>query len=117
MSLEKRLDKIEAAMRGREPPRGSLLFYLHAWAEGCPLVFEPWEVDELSPRFEAMALDNLVAAGKVRECDRGRVSFMRRVLAYPPEREGEVDQYAHVRPLLREWQKRQAAAKANSDAE
>jgi hypothetical protein len=56
MSLEKRLDKIEAAMRGREPPHGSLLFYLHAWAEGCPVAFEPWEVDELSPRFEAMAL-------------------------------------------------------------
>jgi hypothetical protein len=64
-------------------------------------------VDELSPRFEAIALDNLVAAGEIRECDRKRVRFMRRVLAYPPEREGE-----HVRPLLRQWQERQAAAKA-----
>jgi hypothetical protein len=41
----------------------------------------------------AMALDNLVAAGKIRECDRERVKFIRRVLAYPPEREGEVDKY------------------------
>jgi hypothetical protein len=64
--------------------------------------------EELSPRFEAMALDNLVAAGKIRECDRQRVRFMRRVLAYPPQREGEVDKYAHVRPLLRQWQERQA---------
>jgi len=39
---------------------------------------------------------NLVAAGKIRDCDRRRVRFKRRVLAYPPEREGEVDKYAHL---------------------
>jgi hypothetical protein len=64
-----------------------------------------------SPRFQAIALDNLVAAGKIRKCDRERVRLMRRVLAYPPEREGEVDKYAHVRPLLRQWQERQAGVK------
>ena len=58
----------------------------------------------------AMAVDNLVAAGKIRECDRGRARFIRRVLAYPPEREGEVDKYAQVRPLLRQWQERQASS-------
>ena len=78
--------------------------------------FQPWEADELSPRFQAIALDNLVAAGKIRECDRQRVKFIRRVLAYPPQREGEVDKYAHVRPLLRRCQERQAGIKpAQSD--
>jgi hypothetical protein len=103
MSLSTRLDKLEAALRGRDggTPDEPLIFSLHQWAkaEGCPRAFQPWEVDELSPRFEAKAFDNLVAAGKIRECDRERVTLIRRVLAYPPEREGEVDKYAHVRPL------------------
>jgi hypothetical protein len=114
MSLSTRLAKLEAALRGRDggDPLDEpwLVYRLSDWAEGCPVAFQPWEVDELSPRFMAMALDNLVAAGKIRECDRGRVRFMRRVLAYPTEREGEVDKYAHVRTLLRQWQERQAAA-------
>jgi hypothetical protein len=112
MSLSTRLANLEAALRGRDGGKleEPLIFWLHQWAEaeGCPVAFQPWEVEELSPRFEAMALDNLVAAGKIRECDRQRVRFMRRVLAYPPQREGEVDKYAHVRPLLRQWQERQA---------
>ena len=120
MSLSNRLDKLEAAIRGHDggPPDEPLIFSLHEWAkaEGCPRAFQPWEADELSLRFMAMALDNLVAAGKIRECDRERVKFIRRVLAYPPEREGEVDKYAQVRPLLRQWQERQAGIKpAQSD--
>jgi hypothetical protein len=115
MSLSTRLDKLEAAIRGHDGglPDEPLIFWLHQWAkaEGCPRAFQPWEVDELSPRFQAIALDNLVAAGKIRKCDRERVRLMRRVLAYPPEREGEVDKYAHVRPLLRQWQERQAGVK------
>src|SRR5437867_13322369 len=87
MSLSTRLDKLEAALRGRDggTPNEPLIFFLHHWAEaeGCPIAFQPWEVDELSPRFQAIALDNLVAAGKISECDRGRVRFIRRVLAYP----------------------------------
>jgi hypothetical protein len=116
MNLISRLDKIETALRGRDgarPPDEPLIFSLHQWAkaEGRPRSFQPWEADELSPRLEAKALDNLVAAGKIRECDRERVRFIRRILTYPPEREGEVDKYAHVRPLLRQWQERQAGIK------
>jgi hypothetical protein len=89
MSLSTRLDKLEAAIRRHDggPPDEPLIFSLHQWAkaEGCPGAFEPWEADELSTRFMAMALDNLVAAGKIRDCDRRRVRFKRRVLAYPPE--------------------------------
>jgi hypothetical protein len=76
MSLSTRLDKLEAAIRGHDggPPDEPLIFWLHQWAkaEGCPRAFQPWQVDELSPRFQAIALDNLVAAGKIRECDRGQ---------------------------------------------
>jgi hypothetical protein len=116
MSLSTRLDKLEAAIRGHDGglPDEPLVFSLHQWAkaDGCPRAFQPWEVDELNPRFQAIALDNLVAAGKIRECDRQRVKFIRRVLAYPPQREGEVDKYAHVRPLLRRCQERQAGIKS-----
>ena len=69
------------------------------------MAFEPWEVDALSPRFEAIALDNLVAAGKISECDRRQVKFVMWVTAYPPER------YAHVRPLLRQWEEREFLSK------
>ncbi len=115
MSLSIRLDKLEAAIRSHDgrPPDEPLIFSLHQWAkaEGCPRAFQPWEADELSTRFMAMALDNLVAAGKIRECDRERVKFIRRILAYPPEREDEVDKHTHLRPLLRRCQKRQAGIK------
>jgi hypothetical protein len=46
--------------RGSRAALKPLIFSLHQWAkaEGCPRAFQPWEADELSPRFMAVALDN-----------------------------------------------------------
>jgi hypothetical protein len=107
--LKSRLARLEAKTGvTQERP----VFDLPDWAPGCPEAFQPWEEEELFPRFKAMALDNLVAAGKIEEADRDRVIFMVRVLVYPPEREDEDERYARVRPLLREWEERQAAKAA-----
>jgi hypothetical protein len=38
------------------------------------------------PNSEANALDRLVAAGKIRETDRERVTFIVRTIIYPPQR-------------------------------
>ena len=70
MSLTTRLDKIEAALRGRDPPDEPWLVYrLSDWAEGCPVALEEWEMEKV-PQFLANALDRLVAAGKIREINR-----------------------------------------------
>ena len=62
-------------MRGGEPPDGPWLVYrLHERAEGCPVAFEKWEKENI-PQFKANALDRLVAAGKIRDIDRERVTF------------------------------------------
>jgi hypothetical protein len=108
-NLKSRLARLEAKHGVDDSP---LIFCLADWAEGCPRAFQPWEEEESLPRFKAIALVNLVAAGKIEEADRERVIFMVRVLAYPPEREDEDERYARVRPLLRQWEERQAAAKA-----
>ena len=89
MSLSTRLDKLEAAMRGRDggdpPDQPWLAYRLQDWAEGCPVAFEEWERGNL-PQFKADALDRLVAAGKIREIDRERVTFIVRTIVHPPER-------------------------------
>jgi hypothetical protein len=73
-------------MRGGEPPDGPWLVYrLHEWAEGCPVAFEEWEKENI-PQFKANALDRLVAAGKIRDIDRERVTFIVRTIVHPPER-------------------------------
>ena len=95
--LKSRLARLEAMHGDDDSP---LIFCLPDWAEGCPRAFQPWEKKELFPHFKAIALDNLLAAGKIRECDRDRVQLMVRVLAYPPERESEDERYARVRPFL-----------------
>jgi hypothetical protein len=89
MSLSTRLDKLEAAMRGRDggdpPDQPWLAYRLQDWAEGYPVAFEEWERGNL-PQFKADALDRLVAAGKIREIDRERVTFIVRTIVHPPER-------------------------------
>jgi len=82
MSLTTRLDKLEAAMRGRDPPNGSWI---------CRrLIYDPleWacEKDEAISRMKADELDRLVAAGEIRDTDRERVTFIIRAIVCPPER-------------------------------
>jgi hypothetical protein len=77
-------------------------------APGCPRAFQPWEVDDLFAHFKPIALDNLVTAGKIREDDQERVTFVINTIVYPPEREGEEDKYAEVRPLLKALQEASA---------
>ena len=84
MSLSTRLDKLEAAMRGRdggEPADGLI----------CRrLIYDPseWEIkkDEAISRMKTDELDRLVAAGKITETDRERVRFIVRTIVHPPER-------------------------------
>ena len=85
MSLSTRLDKLEAAMRGRdggEPADGRWI---------CRrLIYDPseWEIeeDEAISRMKTDELDRLVAAGKIREIDREHVRFIVRRIVQPPER-------------------------------
>ena len=89
MSLFTRLDKIEAALRGRDggDPHDEpwLVYRFCDWAEGCPRAFEEWEMEGI-PQFRANALDRLVADGKIREMDRERVTFIMRTIVHPPKR-------------------------------
>jgi hypothetical protein len=89
MSLFTPLDKLEAAMRGRDgrdPPGVPWLVYrLHDWAEGCPVALEEWEMENV-PQWRAHALDRLIAVREVREIDRERVTFIVRTIVHPPER-------------------------------
>ena len=84
MSLSTRLDKLEAAMRGRdggEPADGLI----------CRrLIYDPseWQIEEEEAisRMKTDELDRLVAAGTIREIDREHVSFIVRRIVQPPER-------------------------------
>jgi hypothetical protein len=84
MSLSTRLDKLEAAMRGHDcdgPPD-------EAWI--CRLIYDPreWQIDEKEAISEMKTdeLDRLVAAGTIKEIDRGRVRFIVRRIVQPPAR-------------------------------
>ena len=85
MSLSTRLDKLEAAMRGRDggdPPDGRWI---------CRrVIYDPsngrCEEDEAISRMKIDELDRLVAAGKIREIDRERVRFIVRRIVQTPER-------------------------------
>jgi len=85
MSLSTRLDKIEAAMRGRDgggPPDGPWI---------CRrLIYDPleWQIEEEEAisRMKVDELDRLVAAGTIREIDREHVRFIVRRIVQPPER-------------------------------
>jgi hypothetical protein len=89
LGLSTRLDKLEAAMRGRDggdPPNGPWLVYrLCDWVEGCPVALEEWERESM-PQWKAKTLDRLVAAGKIRDKDRERVRFIVRTIVHPPKR-------------------------------
>jgi len=83
--LPSRLDKIETAIQARKSVNETWLVYLLSdWAEGCPVAFEEWEEDDI-PRLKANALDRLVAAGKISEMDRERVTFIVRTIVHPPK--------------------------------
>jgi hypothetical protein len=89
MSLATRLDKIEAALRALEGGESTeepwLVYRLSDWAEGCPVAVEEWEMHKI-PKWKANALDRLIAAEKIRETDRERVTFIVRTIVHPPER-------------------------------
>jgi hypothetical protein len=51
------------------------------------VAFEDNEADEEIDHWTPIALDRLVAAGKIREIDRERVTFIVRTIVHPPERE------------------------------
>ena len=84
MSLYTRLDKLEAALRGRhcgEPADGLI----------CRrLTYDPseWQIeeDEAISRMKTNELNRLVAAGIIKEIDRQRVRFIVRRIVQPPKR-------------------------------
>jgi hypothetical protein len=49
------------------------------------LALEEWEMENI-PQLKSNALDRLVAAGKIKEIDRDRVTFIVRTIIHPPER-------------------------------
>jgi hypothetical protein len=71
MSLSTRLDKLEAAMLGRDPPDGRWI---------CRLIYDTseWQIeeDEAISRPKTEELDRWIAAGKIRAIDRERVRFI-----------------------------------------
>ena len=91
MSLAKRLERLEAELRDRN--RGEepwLIYSLHEWAEGAPIAFDEGEGDEETiALLEANALDRLVAAGKIRDEHRDKVTFIVRQLVSSSKREDE----------------------------
>jgi hypothetical protein len=98
-SLSTRLDKLEAALRGRDgggPPDGPWLV--------CRLIYDPleWDARKTKPfpgegdlgeidrerisRMKTDKLDRLVGAGRIKEIDREYVRFIVRRIVQPPER-------------------------------
>jgi hypothetical protein len=84
MSLSTRLDKLEAAMRGRdggEPADGLIR---------RRLIYDPSESqneeDEAISQMKTEELDRLVAVGTIGAIDRERVRFIVRRIVQPPER-------------------------------
>ena len=78
MSLSTRLDKLEAAMRGRngrDPPD-------RRWI--CRLIYDASErqieEDEAISRMKTEELDRLVAAGMIKEIDRERDFVLRKIV-------------------------------------
>jgi hypothetical protein len=100
-----RLVKLEAALRGRDPPDEPwicrrLIYDPREWEEEeaisrmeadelnrLPGAGELSEIDrERISRMKADELDRLVAAGEIGEIDRERVTFIIRTIVHPPER-------------------------------
>ena len=111
MSLTTRLDKLEAALRGREPPDEpwicARLIYdpLESASEKDEAISgtegELSEIDrERISRMKADELDRLVASGETREIDREHVRFIVHRIVYPPERpDGPLPDHAAGRGL------------------
>jgi len=64
---------------------------LSDWAEACPVALEGSGMENI-PQFRANALDRLVAAGKIREIDRDRVTFIVRTI-HPPRADSLAREY------------------------
>jgi hypothetical protein len=84
MSLSTRLDKLEAALRGRDgrdPPD-------ERWI--CRLIYDPseWQIEEgeAISQMKTEELDRMVAAGRIKEIDREHVMFIVRRIVEPPPR-------------------------------
>jgi hypothetical protein len=111
MSLTTRLDKLEAALRGREPPDEPwicrrLIYDPLEWASEKDEAIsgtegELSEIDrERISRMKADELDRLVASGETREIDREHVRFIAHRIVYPPERpDGPLPDHAAGRGL------------------
>jgi hypothetical protein len=59
------------------------IYYLHDWAPGARSGFPEGTSKEDIARYEALALDALVAAGNIRETDRAKVIFMVNFIVKP----------------------------------
>jgi len=79
--LQDRLTRLEASC-GHRSDR-PIYFCLADWADGAPRAFEEDQAEEAVARFEPIALDRLVAAGRINECDRERVRFIVRIVVDP----------------------------------
>ena len=87
MSLARRLERIEAKLRARNAVANPWLVYdLHEWSKGTRGAFEQDELDNDYDRLVAVALDQLMTAGKIREIDRERVKFIVYTIVHPPKR-------------------------------
>jgi hypothetical protein len=90
MSLYTRLDKLEAALRGRDgrdPPGGPWI---------CRrLIYDPceWQIgeEEAISRMKADELDRWVVARKIKSVDSEQVRFIIRRIVHPPARDEERD--------------------------
>lgn len=79
---QRRLARLEAERSVTKSEQ--LFFHLHEWAEGAPVAFREGEDDdETIATMRADALDRLVAADKIEECDRDRVVFIVRTFVTP----------------------------------
>jgi hypothetical protein len=103
MSLSTRLDKLEAAMRGRDgrdPPDAPwicrrLIYDPSEWQieedeaiSGAESLLSEIDRERIS-QMKTDELDRLVAAGIIKEIDRERVRFIVRRIVHPPERPDE----------------------------
>jgi hypothetical protein len=62
--------------RRKDVTNDKLVYELHEWAPGAPWGFPEGTSKKDIARYEGLALDALVAAGKIREADRSQVVFI-----------------------------------------
>lgn len=74
-----------------ESDNETLIFNLHHWAPGCPNAFPDDQSEAVIAHYEPLALDALVAAGKITPENRTRVRFLVRIIVQSPHRRANVD--------------------------